>query len=156
VPALVERLGTVTATYAIADTADLPEQHRQTREVLDIVLGLGRPPGSYRLEDVLLEYQLGRPTPATTRLAALLDPLSENPDLLPTLERYLAEDLNRRRTATVLHIHPNTVDYRLRRITALTGLDPAKPQDLQHIGAALAARRVIGFPLKGGLVGAPE
>ncbi|HEX6342034.1 helix-turn-helix domain-containing protein [Umezawaea sp.] len=149
VPALVERLGAaagvaVTAAFAVADTADLPSAHRQTRDVLDTALRLGRPPGAYRLEDVLLEYQLGRTTPATTALAALLDPLSDNPDLLPTLELYLAEDLNRRRTAARLHLHPNTVDYRLRRVVALTGLDPARPADLQHIGAALAARRVLG------------
>jgi hypothetical protein len=158
-PTLVHRLGTVadvTAAAAVADTKDVPEHYRQAREVLDIVSRSGRPPGVYRLEDVLLEYQLSQVTPATTRLAALLDPLADNPDLLPTLELYLAEDLNRRRTATALHLHPNTVDYRLRRVVALTGLDPARPQDLQHIGAALAARRVIGFPLKGGLAGAPE
>ena len=157
--ALVHKLGAVadvTAACAVADTKDVPEHYRQTREVLDIVLRSGRPPGVYRLEDVLLEYQLSQVTPATTRLAALLDPLADNPDLLPTLELYLAEDLNRRRTATAPHLHPSTVDYRLRRVVALTGLDQARPQDLRHIGAAMAARRVIGFPLKGGLAGSPE
>ncbi|WP_106195651.1 PucR family transcriptional regulator [Umezawaea tangerina] len=158
-PALVARLGAaagvdITAAHDAADTADLPEAHRRARDVLDTVLRLGRPPGLYRLQDVLLEYQLGQVTPATAALAALLDPLAGNPDLLPTLEVHLAEDLNRRRTAARLHIHPNTVDYRLRRVVALTGLDPARPQDLQHIGAALAARRVIGLPLKGGTGGA--
>jgi len=148
VPVVVERLGDaagvpVVAAYVSADTADLPAAHRQAREVLDIVVRLGRPPGAYRLEDVLLEYQLSQVTPATTALAALLDPLADNPDLLPTLELYLAEDLNRRRTAARLHLHPNTVDYRLRRVVALTGLDPARPVDLQHIGAALVARRVL-------------
>jgi PucR-like helix-turn-helix protein len=149
VPALVARLGSatgvvVTAAHAVADTPDLPRVHAQTREVLDIVLRLGRRPGAYRLEDVLLEYQLTQVTPATAALAALLDPLADNPDLLPTLELYLSEDLNRRRTAARLHLHPNTVDYRLRRVVALTGLDPARPADLQHIGAALAARRAMG------------
>ncbi len=149
VPVLVERLGAVagvavTAAHAVAETAELPSAHRRTRDVLDLVLRLGRPPGAYRLEDVLLEYQLGQVTPATTALAALLDPLADNPDLLPTLELYLAEDLNRRRTAARLHLHPNTVDYRLRRVVALTGLDPSRPADLQHIGAALVARRVLG------------
>jgi hypothetical protein len=148
VPALVDRLGVaagvpVVAAYVLADTTDLPAAHRQARDVLDVVVRLGRPPGAYRLEDVLLEYQLGRVTPATVALAALLDPLADNPDLLPTLELYLAEDLNRRRTAARLHLHPNTVDYRLRRVVALTGLDPARPADVQHIGAALVARRVL-------------
>ncbi|MFD9738925.1 PucR family transcriptional regulator [Umezawaea sp. NPDC059074] len=154
VPALITRLTTttgvpITAAHAVAATPDLPRVHDQTRDVLDIVLRLHRPPGAYRLEDVLLEYQLSQVTPATAALAALLDPLSDNPDLLPTLELYLAENLNRRRTAARLHLHPNTVDYRLRRVTALTGLDPARPADLQHIGAALAARRVMSVSVTG-------
>ncbi|MFI9813705.1 PucR family transcriptional regulator [Saccharothrix variisporea] len=145
VAGLVRRLQAVVdvrAAWERAATAELPAAHQRAREVLDVVLRLGRPPGLYRLADVLLEYQLGRLTPATAGLAALLDPLDDNPDLLPTLELYLAEGLNRRRTAALLHVHPNTVDYRLRRIVALTGLDPGNPGDLQHIGAALAARRV--------------
>ncbi|NUT53204.1 MAG: helix-turn-helix domain-containing protein [Saccharothrix sp.] len=144
-PGLVQRLQPVTevtAAWEQAATADLPAAHQRVREVLDVVLRLNRPPGLYRLADVLLEYQLARPTPATTGLAALLDPLTTNPDLLPTLELYLAEGLNRRRTAALLHVHPNTIDYRIRRIVTLTGLDPGNPRDLQHIGAALAARRV--------------
>ena len=154
VPALITRLNTttgapITAAHAVAATPDLPHAHDQTRDVLDIVLRLNRPPGAYRLEDVLLEYQLSQRTPATAALAALLDPLSDNPDLLPTLELYLAENLNRRRTAARLHLHPNTVDYRLRRVTALTGLDPSRPADLQHIGAALAARRVMSVSVAG-------
>jgi hypothetical protein len=130
---------------------DVPEHYRQTREVLDTGAALRAPTGRVPPG---VPAQPGHP--ATTRLAALLDPLADNPDLLPTLELYRAEDLNRRRTATAPHLHPSTVDYRLRRVVALTGLDPARPQDLRHIGAAMAARRVIGFPLKGGLAGSPE
>lgn len=40
----------------------------------------------------------------------------------------------------MLHLHPNTVDYRLRRIAVRTGLDPTRPADLPRITAALAAR----------------
>jgi len=38
-----------------------------------------------------------------------------------------------------LHVHPNTIDNRLRKIASLTSLDPAKTSDLQRIGAAIAA-----------------
>ena len=37
-------------------------------------------------------------------------------------------------------MHPNTVDYRLRRIAELTGLDPTSITDIALINAALAAR----------------
>jgi DNA-binding PucR family transcriptional regulator len=109
--------------------------------VLDIVRTNRYSAGLYRLEDVLLDYQLSRPTSATPALAALLTPLERNEDLLTTLRLHLDNELNRRRTARMLHIHPNTVDYRLRRIATLTGLDPAIPSHLPLLVAALAARR---------------
>ena len=51
--------------------------------------------------------------------------LSENGNgaLLETLRTYLDCDLDVRRAAASLYVHPNTVRYRLRRISELTGLD---------------------------------
>ena len=126
-----------TGAHAVADAAD------QARDVVRLAALLGRPPGGYLLRDVLLEYQLTRPSDATAELVRLLDPLDRNPDLPHTLETYLANDLDRRRTAAALHVHPNTLDYRLRRIVDLTGLDPATSRGLQLLGAALAARRLV-------------
>jgi len=103
-----------------------------------------RPPGLYRLSDVLLDYQLSRPGEALTALARILRPLEAKPELLQTLETYLREDLDRRLTAAALHVHPNTVDYRIRRITQLIGLSPARAADLPRINAALVARRSTG------------
>lgn len=134
----------VTAAWAVADgVADVPRAATQASDVLRLVSDLGRPPGAYGLADVLLEYQLTRPSDAQTELAALLDPLERNPDLLRTLEAYLQTDLDRRRTAAALHVHPNTLDYRLRRIVELTGLDPSSARGLQLLGAALAARQLV-------------
>lgn len=126
-----------------AEPDRVPAAAKLAEEVLEVVRSLGRPPGAYRLADVLLEYQLSRPSEALTGLAGLLDPLLGNPDLLRTLKAYLDTGLDRRRTAELLHVHPNTVDYRLRRAVALTGLDPVDPDQLQRIGAALAARRTL-------------
>jgi hypothetical protein len=116
---------------------------RQARDVLGIAQRLGRPPGVYLLDDVLLEYQLTRDSDARPLLAGLLDPLESNPDLVQTLECYFERQLDRRSTAAELHVHPNTLDYRLRRIAQLTGLDPGKPSGQQLLAAALTARRVV-------------
>ncbi|MFI6295846.1 PucR family transcriptional regulator [Nonomuraea sp. NPDC050790] len=132
--------GPVTAAAAHAAPAEVPDQMRLTREVLDVVGWFGRGPGLYRLSDVLLEYQLTRPTAASRALAALLDPLDAHPELLRTLEVHLRHGRSRRATAEALHLHPNTVDYRLRRVAALTGLDPSGDAHVQRVGAALAAR----------------
>jgi DNA-binding PucR family transcriptional regulator len=94
------------------------------------------------LHDVLLEYQLTRPSDALVALRGLLDPIDRNPDMARTLEIYLANDLDRRRTAAALHVHPNTLDYRLRRVVELTAVDPSTSRGLQLLGAALAARRL--------------
>jgi hypothetical protein len=124
----------------------LPAAVEQARDVLRLAARLGRPPGLCTLRDVLLEYQLTRPSAALAALTRLLEPLDRNPDLLLTLEAYLAEDTDRRRTAAALHVHPNTLDYRLKRIVELTGLDPATTSGLQLLGAASAARRLQGAP----------
>ncbi len=143
-PRLTEAAGApVTAAVATAAPAQVKDAAQQTREVLDVVRQFGKPPGLYRLADVLLEYQLTRDTPARAELAALLSPLDTKRELLETLSVFVEQQLNRRRTASVLHLHPNTVDYRLRRAAELTGLNPTTPADLHQIVAALAARRSL-------------
>lgn len=132
------------AAAGFAEPAGVAAQVRQVRDVLDVVRSTGRPPGLYLLTDVLLDYHLSRTTPATPALAALLDPLDRNEDLLPTLEVHLRNELNRKLTGRTLHVHPNTVDYRMRRIATLTGLDPALPSHVRLLAAALAARRTPG------------
>jgi hypothetical protein len=131
----------ITLAATEARPADVPPAVRQANEILDVVRRSGRPAGAYRLSDVLLDYQLTRPGPARAELAAIIDPIADQPDLLDTLDAYLRLDGNRRRTANLLHVHPNTVDYRLRRITALLGLDPTRPAHLRQLDAALTARR---------------
>lgn len=131
----------VTAAAELAAPREVAAAADRAREVLDVVRWFARPPGLYRLRDVVLEYQLTRPGQGRAELAALLDALDGHPDLVDTLRVHLESRLDRRRTAAELHIHPNTVDYRLRRVRALTGLDPADPAGLHHIAAALAARR---------------
>ncbi|MFD5825517.1 PucR family transcriptional regulator [Lentzea sp. NPDC060358] len=106
------------------------------REVLAVALRSG--PGLYRLTDVLLEYQLSRPSAALEPLAAIVAPLTG--ELVQTLEVYLRRG-SRRPAASELHVHPNTVDYRLRRVAELTGLDPTRVEHVTLLTAALAARR---------------
>lgn len=141
----------VFAAIAVAAPAQVGDAVRETGEVLDVVRAFQRPPGTYRLADVLLEYQLTRPSAATDGLAAILAPMDDSPLLLETLRTFLSCGNNRRATATRLHVHPNSVDYRLRRVKELTGLDPTTPEGTQRIAAALAARTLAG---QGGADGA--
>lgn len=123
-----------------AEVDGIPKAARLAHEVLGVARGLGRPGGSYRLADVALEFQLRQASAARPVLAAMLDPLDAHPGLRETLEVFMSTALNRRRTASLLQVHPNTVDNRLRKVAALVGMDPTSAADLPLITAALAAR----------------
>lgn len=139
--AAMSRAGAVDVTIAVSsgEPGRLPAAAALARELIEVTQAFRLPPGVYRLDDLLLEYQLTRPGPARDQLAEVLRPLDGRPDLLDTLRAYLDSDRNRRRTAGSLHVHPNTVDYRLRRIGQLTGMDAARPEQLPRLVAALAA-----------------
>ncbi|NGY61556.1 PucR family transcriptional regulator [Lentzea sp. NEAU-D13] len=123
---------------AAAETReDVPTAARQAADIAELVQKLGRPPGAYVLDDVLLEYQLCRPGPGRKRLARVMDRLAEHPDLLHTLRVFINSDHNRHRTADSLHLHRNTLNYRLRRVTELTGYNPADPADIRLLAASL-------------------
>ncbi|TLF72857.1 PucR family transcriptional regulator [Nocardia cyriacigeorgica] len=121
--------------------AQLPDAAREVTDLVDLALALGRPPGSYRLDDLLLEYQLTRPGRARDRLAERIEPLSTRPHLLAALDAYLRHGTDRKTAAAEVHVHPNTFSYRLRRIAELTGLDPADPTDTRLLAAALTVVR---------------
>jgi sugar diacid utilization regulator len=61
--------------------------------------------------------------------------------LAATIRAYADCDLNVRRTAERLIVHPNTVHHRLRRIHELTDRDPRRFSDLEELTAAL---RLLG------------
>ncbi|NKE58223.1 transcriptional regulator, partial [Lentzea sp. PSKA42] len=121
---------------AAAPPSGVATAARLARDVLDVAVRTGKP-GLHQLTDVLLEYQLSRPSAALEPLAAIVRPLSE--ELVQTLEVYLRRGA-RRPAATELHVHPNTVDYRLRRVAELTGLDPTRIEHVTLLAAALVAR----------------
>jgi hypothetical protein len=114
----------------------------EAAEVLRLATELGRPPGLYVLDDVLLEYLVTRPSDAASRLAGVLTALDHGPELVETLQGYFDADLDRKKAANALNIHPNTLDYRLKRVSELTGLSAGSARGLQVLGAALVARRL--------------
>ncbi|MEV0359980.1 helix-turn-helix domain-containing protein [Nocardia sp. NPDC050697] len=131
----VPLLGTV--VHAL--TGEVPAATRDAHELLDLAQRLHRPAGLYRMADLAVEYQITRPGPGRRRLAAVLDPLREQPELLNTLVVHLRNDRNRQRTSRALHIHANTIDHRMRRIHQHTGLDPMNLDGLWYLRAAIVA-----------------
>ncbi|MFH8683511.1 PucR family transcriptional regulator [Streptomyces lydicus] len=60
--------------------------------------------------------------------------------LLETLEVFLAQHGSWARTAEALHLHVNTVHYRIQRIETLTGRDLSRLDDKLDLHAALLCR----------------
>lgn len=141
--ALTERLGATPYVGLVTHAApgEIPASAEQATEVARLARVLGRPPGVHVLDEMLTEYQLTRPGPARDRLVARLHPLDGHPHLREALESFLACDHNSKLAAERLHVHTNTLHYRLRRIAELTALDPARPAHLRVLAGALVAER---------------
>lgn len=139
-------------TYAIGE----PTGRRQLGPALDFARmqvqtarSVGRT-GAVRTEDLLPELLLARsPELADMLHAKVLGPLEvyaekRSPELLHTLVAFVECGLDRRTTTERLHIHTNTLDYRLRRIEQLIGLQLARQEDLVLIVLALKQRVLAG------------
>jgi len=68
--------------------------------------------------------------------------LSGGTALLDTLTTYLEQGSSLEGTARILFVHPNTVRYRLRRVTELTGFTPAVGRDGHTLWTAIALGRL--------------
>lgn len=136
---LSQRLGTsviVLEFHAIARTC-LPRAVQEIGELSELALSLGKPTGTYTIDDLMLEFQLTRPGPARDRLATRILPLLEHPHLLEALHAHIRFGWDRKRAAAAVHLHPNSFSYRLRRVADLTGFDPSDPYDSRMLAAAL-------------------
>lgn len=94
---------------------------------------------------VLMEELILREPAVSRRLVSgALDPLRPHPYLIETLEMYLRHGPSLPDVAEHLHVHANTVAYRLGRIRDLTGRDPRTPLGVAHLALALRAAELLG------------
>jgi hypothetical protein len=115
------------------------------RDELELLIDHARRTGRSGLiarEDHLPELLLAR-SPRLARLleTRILGPLREGcqADLVRTLETFVACRFDRARTSAALHVHRNTLGYRLRRIEEAAGIDLGSPRDLACVYLCLAA-----------------
>jgi DNA-binding NarL/FixJ family response regulator len=96
-----------------------------------------------RFEQVVPEVLLREsPISAQTMVRAVLGPLEQG-DLLETLESFLASGLSMRATARRLHVHENTVAYRMKRIVEALGVEHVNDLVRADILLALRARQLF-------------
>jgi hypothetical protein len=97
--------------------------------------------GLLKAEDHLLEILLDRSPRLAARLRAkVLAPLAgdDHRELARTLQTLISCRLDRTAASATLHIHRNTLAYRLKRIEEITGLDLGSPRDLACVYVAIA------------------
>jgi DNA-binding PucR family transcriptional regulator len=99
-------------------------------------------------DDLLPERALAGDELARDRLVELVyRPLqSTGTALVETLSAFLEQTSSLEATARALFVHPNTVRYRLRRVTEITGYAPADPRHALALRLALALGRLADAP----------
>ena len=125
---------------------DLTTAHTSAREAL---AGLRAAPGHpdaprpVAADDLLPERALCGEAAAHRALADVLSPLHvAGGPLLDTLAAYLEGGAALEACARALFVHPNTVRYRLRRVSELTGRIPTDPRDAHVLRTALVTARL--------------
>jgi len=134
--------GTLLAVDELTARGNLTVLLERVRLVIDLGRRLNRT-GLIAPEDIALEMLLtNSPDTADSLVSRVFGPLrgsaGRRASLEDTLCAFLAASTDRRATAAELQIHPNTLDYRLRRIEELTGLRLADPRDLTLAVLALS------------------
>jgi DNA-binding PucR family transcriptional regulator len=126
-----------------SEVPGLAHASRSARTALAGLTAVRAWPGAPRpvaADDLLPERVLTGDATARRALADRVHaPLTApGPALLETVRAYLEHGRALEATARALFVHPNTVRYRLRRVTRLTGWDPTVPRDAFVIQVALA------------------
>lgn len=126
---------------------DLSTAHTSAREALAGLRAVTGWPGAPRpvtSDDLLPERALSGDATARRRLVdAVVGPLeAAGGELLRTLAGYLEGGGVLESCARSLFVHPNTVRYRLRRVSELTGLAPTDPRDAFVLRLALVVGRI--------------
>jgi len=143
------------AILALGDAVSGPQladELEDARLLVAVGRRLGKS-GELRPEEFLPELLLARSAGVADRIAqrvfAPLDAYEERRTsaLADTLERFVAGGLDRRGAAKELGVHPNTLDYRLRRISELNGLDLGHPRDVALVVLACRHRRLAASGL---------
>jgi DNA-binding PucR family transcriptional regulator len=114
------------------------------RSGLRVVAGWPDAPRPVQADDLLPERALAGDVDARgALLGQVFAPLAASGGaVLETVESYLSQGSSIEATSRALFVHANTVRYRLKRATELTGLSPSHPRDSYTLRMALTLGRL--------------
>ncbi len=131
----------------VSGLGDVPESRREADRILDAMVGAGVSAAVAALPDIQAEVLVSEMLTLLSahteirdpRLTALVSHDSRHQGrLAESLLTYLNSFGDVRAAAAQLHVHPNTLRYRIRRAEELTGLDLSRPD--QRLLAMLQLR----------------
>ena len=144
---ITERLGVGVYTSLLDGIGPgaIPQAVQEAGELGRLAIQLRRPPGAYRIDDLLLEYQVTRPSPARDRLARLVDPVLDQDHLLEALFAHLQHGGDRKSAAADLHVREQLhIPVAARARTDRAG--PQQAPRVAHAGGRPAGGRTLGKP----------
>lgn len=97
----------------------------------------------HTMADVFAEVAVAEVPFVDEWLRTVAGRLEPGPDLLVTLDAYYRHDMHRGATAAALNVHTRTLDYRLRRVRELTGIDPGSTHGVRVL-SSVVTRRLSG------------
>src|SRR5215470_14228052 len=146
----------VTVTVGIGGPCHGPEQIRhsyaQARRTVETVRRMGRAGRVVAFGDLGI-HRLLLQVPDLAELRGFADEVlgklsaaasDQAPVYLATLACYFRENASPQRASQVLHVHPNTVTYRIRRVEEITGLDLGSYRDRLMAQVALEILDAVG------------
>ncbi|MEU6914070.1 PucR family transcriptional regulator [Streptomyces olindensis] len=119
-----------TATSSLSEVADALDLARRISRAAPLRRASARL-RPHTLSDVFVELAVADAPFVDAWLHAVGRSLQSGPDLLVTLDAYYHHDMHRGATAAALNVHPRTLDYRLRRVRELTGIDPGSTRGVR-------------------------
>jgi sugar diacid utilization regulator len=153
---LAELFPEVTTTVGIGGPCRGPEQIRlayaQARRTVETVRRMGRAGRVVAFGDLGI-HRLLLQVPDLAELRGFADEVlgrlrngdsDQAPVYLATLACYFRENASPQRASRVLHVHPNTVTYRIRRVEEITGLDLGSYRDRLMAQVALEILDAVG------------
>ena len=116
------------------EVGEISEAHRSAKAALAgfaVVRAWPKAPRPIAADELLAERALaGDMLAKSTLIQKIYRPLAEHsPELLETLSSYLETGRSLESTARDLFVHPNTVRYRLKRISEIIGWDATGPRE---------------------------
>jgi hypothetical protein len=134
------------------EPAEIATSYGQARRSIDAMARLGRPVQVVAFDELGI-HRLLLQIPDLTELSAFATEVlgkivamdrHRGTEFVSTLACYFRENNSPQRTARTLHVHPNTVTYRIRRICEITGLQLDVYRDRMLAQVALEVLDALG------------